>query len=137
MNRKVFTACAIPGLAILGYGIYGLVHSSGQTRPTQWVRWFLGGLLIHDFVIAPAVFLVAVFLIARVPQPWRAPLQGGLIASGMLILAAWPYVAGYGRRPDNLTLLPNNYGHSLLVVLTFVWVVAVAIALWRRRYGDG
>jgi hypothetical protein len=129
----VFIAGAIPGLAVMAYGIYGLVHAAGQTQPNQWIRWFIGGLLVHDFVIAPLVFLTAVVMVRRVPWPWKAPLQGALIASGILILAVWPYVAGYGRKPDNPTLLPNNYVLGLLVVLAFVWALAAATGWWTAR----
>ena len=133
VNKRVFITCAIPGLAIMGYGVYGLFHASGQTQPSQWIRWFVGGLLVHDFVIAPLVFATAVLLGRRVLAPWKASVQGASVASGILILAAWPYVAGYGTRPDNKTLLPNNYAAGLLVVLTFVWVVALGTALWSKR----
>jgi hypothetical protein len=60
-----------------------------------------------------------------------------LIASGIVTLAAWPYVAGYGERPDNRTLLPNDYGPGLLAVLAFVWAVAVATALWKVKTRKG
>jgi hypothetical protein len=117
----------------MAYGIYGLFHASGQTQPSQWIRWFVGGLVVHDFFIAPVVFLIAIVLVRRVPQPWKAPLQGALIASGILTLTAWPYVAGYGKRPDNQTLLPNDYGPGLLALVALVWAIAVAAALWRYR----
>jgi hypothetical protein len=136
-NRRVFVACAVPGFAVMAYGVYGLFHASGQTKPSQWIRWFIGGLVLHDFVIAPIVFLLAVVLIRPVPPPWKACLQGALIASGILTLAAWPYVAGYGQRPDNRTLLPNDYGPGLLVVLALVWAVAAATALWKLKTRKG
>jgi membrane protein implicated in regulation of membrane protease activity len=90
-------------------------------------------LVIHDFFIAPVVFLIAVVVIRRVPQPWKASIQGALIASGILTLTAWPYVAGYGKRPDNRTLLPNDYGPGLLALLALVWATAVAVTLWKHR----
>ena len=133
MNRKVFIACGIPGLAVMGFGIYGLIHGSGQTHPTEWIKWFVGGLVVHDFLIAPLVFVIAVVLVRRAAAPWKASLQGGLFATGILTLAAWPYVAGYGRRPDNKTLLPNNYAHGLFVVLAVVWLSAAITAVVARR----
>jgi hypothetical protein len=132
-NRKVFVACAVPGVAMMAYGVYGLFHASGQTQPSQWIRWFVGGLVLHDFFIAPVVFLIAIVVVRRVPQPWKASLQGALIASAILTLTAWPYVAGYGKRPDNRTLLPNDYGPGLLALLALVWAIAVATALWKHR----
>lgn len=121
----------------MGYGIYGLIHNSAQTQPAQWIRWFLGGLLVHDFVIAPLVFLVAAVLLARVPRRFKAVLQGASIASGILVLTTWPYVAGYGRRPDNPTLLPNDYLGGLLAILAVVWAIAGAIAFWDRQVHRG
>lgn len=74
-------------------------------------------------------------LVARIPAPVRAPIQGGLIATGIITLMSWPFLRGYGRDPSNPSVLPNNYAVSLLIVLAVVWAVVGLLCL-RRRSGN-
>ena len=134
-NRRIFVASIIVGWAVMVFGILGLFHDAARTHPGQWVRWFLGGAIVHDAVLAPIVFGIAL-LIARIPRPWRASVQGAAIAAGIVSLTAYPFVRGYGRRPDNPSALPNNYASGLLRALAIVVLVSVALAIgswWRRR----
>jgi hypothetical protein len=120
------------GWIVMAFGLWGLFHDSARTHPSEWARWFFGALFVHDFIVAPAVFLAAALVVARIPARGKAPLQCGLIASGIVGVTAWPFVRGYGRRPDNSSVLPNNYAAGLLIVIGLIWVtVGVAIA-WRR-----
>ena len=131
LNPHVFWPLAGIGLAVMGYGVYGLLENSDRTQPTQWVRWFLGAAIAHDFVVAPIVIGVGVVMSRLLRGPQRGPLQGALIASGILILTTYPFVRGYGRTASNPTILPNNYARGLLVVLGAVWIIAV-VFLWAR-----
>jgi hypothetical protein len=120
------------GLSVMAFGVVGLFHSANRTHPGQWIRWLLGALLAHDIIVAPLVFGVAALVVSRIPPPWRAPVQGGLVASGMVILVAFPFVRGYGRTPENTSILPNNYAWGLLITLAVIWA-AVGIALMNRK----
>ena len=116
----------------MAYGVWGLVDNATLTNPEQWIRWFIGSLVIHDFVIAPLTFVVGAFLVARVPRQMRAPFQAGLIVSAVIVLTTWPLVRGYGLRSDNPSALPNDYLGGLAMVLIAVWSVVAAVA-WRAR----
>ncbi len=119
----------------MAYGVWGLFDNAILTNPEQWIRWFIGSLVVHDFVIAPLAFAVGAILVARIPRPLRAPFQAGLIASAVIVLTTWPLVRGYGLRADNPSALPNDYLGGLAMVLIAVWSVVGAVAwrVWKRR----
>jgi hypothetical protein len=116
----------------MAFGVMGLIHNSSRTHPDQWVKWFIGSLVAHDFIVAPLVFAIGALLVARIPAAWRAPIQSGLIATGIIVLMSWPLLRGYGRDPRNPSVLPNNYAVNLVIVLAVVWAVVGLVCLWRR-----
>jgi hypothetical protein len=120
------------GWGLMAFGVVGLIHNSSRTHPDQWVKWFFGSLVAHDFIVAPVVFAIGALLVARIPGPLRAPIQGGLIATGIITPMSWPLLRGYGRDPSNSSVLPNNYAVSLLIVLAVLWAVVGLLCLWRR-----
>jgi len=134
-SRRVFWICAVLGWLLIAYGVWGLFDNDTQTHPEQWIRWFVGSLVIHDFVIAPLTFAVGALLVARIPRPFRAPFQAGLISSAVIVLTTWPLLRGHGLRSDNPSALPNDYLTGLVMVLFAVWSVVAAVALraWKRR----
>lgn len=52
MNRfpRAFWAGVVAGWAIIAFGVWGLFMDANQTNPASWVKWFLGGALVHDLV---------------------------------------------------------------------------------------
>ncbi len=132
VNKRVFWIMAAIGIAVMGFGVMGLFHSADRTNPGQWVRWFVGAALVHDFVVAPVVFAVA--LATRKVMPvWAAGVvNGALIATAVLAAMTYPFLRGYGENPANPSILPNNYALNLALVLGLVWVVT-AIALVKTR----
>ncbi|MGH2776177.1 MAG: hypothetical protein ACRDJT_12205 [Actinomycetota bacterium] len=134
-SHRVFWICAVLGWLVIAYGVWGLFDNASRTNPDQWIRWFIGSLVVHDFVIAPVTFIVAIVLVARIPRPARAPFQAGLISSAIVVLTTWPLVRGYGLRSDNPSALPNDYPAGLTMVLIAVWSVVAVVAgrAWKRR----
>ena len=134
-GRRTFWICAALGWLVIGYGVWGLLENATRTNPDQWIRWFAGSLIVHDLVVAPVTFAVGVLVVDRIPLRYRAPFQGGLIASAIIVLTTWPLVRGYGLRADNPSALPNNYLAGLALVLAVVWSAVAVIALrsWRHR----
>jgi hypothetical protein len=132
------------GLSIGGavglFGLAGLAVDAAKTMPLIWLKWLVGLLLVHDFVLAPLVHLTGRRLRDRSPESWRWPLQLGLVTSGVLLLASVPVLVGVGRRtqPGNASVLPGNYPFALAGVLTVVWLAIVTLGIWgstrsRRR----
>ncbi|WP_116271843.1 hypothetical protein [Pseudofrankia sp. BMG5.36] len=132
---------AAAGLAVLGYGIHGLLTMERATHPLQAARWLIGGILIHDLVAVPVTAVVGLLLTRLVRAPYRAVVQGALLVSAAVALASLPLWRGYGGSPDNPTVNPLPYGRNLAIVLGAVWagaaaLIAVRAARARRRLGS-
>lgn len=127
-GRRFWIAVAV-GWAVIAFGVVGLFANARQTHPDQWVRWFVGAALAHDLLLAPVVFSVG-----RYAARWGTSVKGGLIASGVLLLIAYPMVRGFGRDPANPSILPLNYWLNLVLMLAGVWlVVGLSATVMRRR----
>ena len=130
-----FWLCAAVGLAIVGFGVGGLLTQLDGRALTSWLKVFGGGLLVHDAIFAPLVVLGSVLLVRVVPASVRAPVQGALIVSGALVAISVPVVGGYGRLANNPSLLPSDaYGVRLVLALAVVWLVAAVVAVLGRRF---
>lgn len=87
--------------------------------------------LAHDLVLVPVVFGVAAVLRRLVPGPARRYLASGLALSGVALAVAWPGLRGYGRLPDNATVLPSDYAAGLRTVLVVLWLALLAVFVVR------
>ena len=136
----LFWVSAAAGWAVILWGVRGALHHHIDTRPAQLVRFLLGGALLHDLVLAPAVLLTGVLVARAVGGRWRAPLQAALFISATLVLFSYPLLRGYGRVLRNPTSLPHNYAANLAVVVAAVAAMTAAVALVsasHRRDGAG
>jgi len=124
------------GLSVGGavglFGLAGLLANAAATMPLIWLKWLVGLLLIHDFILAPLVHLVGRRLRTWTPEVWRWPLQLGLVTSGVLVLTSIPVLYGVGRRtqPGNTSVLPGHYPLALAGVLVAVWLSVLAFGFW-------
>lgn len=121
------------GVPFIAWGVRGIVLDSGETHPAELGRWIVGSAVVHDGVLLPVVSMVAV--VARRLTPSRAwpAVRWALATTAVVALVAWPFVRGYGRRPDNPSLLPRSYGTGVVVALAAVWLVAAASAAWTSH----
>jgi hypothetical protein len=132
---RLFWALLPVGGLLIAWGLIGLLREAGSTVPASWLRWFIGGLLVHDLLLAPAIFAIGL-AVRRLPPALQPPARGALIVSGTLGLMSAPLLLGYGRatQPGNASLLPGDYRANLALVLAAVWAIAGAWALLTLRH---
>ena len=128
------------GAALLVFGLVGIARDvNGWTHPTYWVVVLVLFAVAHDLVLVPLVFAVAVPLGRTVRGTARPYLAVGLGRSGLALVVAWPGLRGYGRLPDNASVLPLDYASGLRTTLVVLWLavlVAWAAGVLRRRRAD-
>ena len=118
----------LPGLIAVGWGFYGLLK---ETELLSWGLFTVLGIAGHDLLLAP--FAVAVgWLLTRIfPAALRAPVQVGLIGTGVVLVASLPYVLGRGVSPDLPSALPFNYAGRVGLLLAVLWAVMAGWAAFR------
>lgn len=126
-RSRAFWPMTIAGMALSAYGLAGLLGDVAVGDTMSWLKYFAGGLLVHDLVWAPLVVLGSVVLVRVVPARVRPVVQGALIVTAAVLLVGYPVVNGSGRLGNNPSILPLDYPRNLVIVLAAVWTVAVAL----------
>jgi hypothetical protein len=124
MRRLAYAA----GAALAAFGVFGLLQHASDTHPIGWFVWFAGAAVAHDVLVAPLVIGTGL-LVTRLPRAYRHPARTALVLAGAATIVAVPMVLGFGRRPDNPSILPQAYGTHLTAIAIFTGVSAAAIAL--------
>jgi len=124
---------ALSGLALLAYGtVLAWEFATSRTvNAVQGAAWFIGGPLVHDGVVAPAVGLTGLLLTRVLPGPWRTPVVVGVVLSGVLTLVAIPLLWRPYGTAVNPGLHDRDYGAGLAIALGAVWLAVVAAGLVR------
>jgi hypothetical protein len=125
------------GVLLAAYGAWLLLSRQDAAGNLDALLWLVGGVVVHDALLAPVVIGLGVVLSRVVPTGARAAAVAGLVVLGTLTLLAVPFLGGFGRdnAPDNATLLDRDYtaGYLALVAAVLVLVVLPVWALTRRR----
>lgn len=116
------------GLPVIAWGIRGALIEGARTRPPELARWIVGGALVHDLVLLPVVLVTAALVRGFVSERAWPLVRWALATSGSVLLVAWPFLRGYGRRASNPSLLPRDYTSGVVVALALVWLVAASLA---------
>lgn len=137
-RTRAFWIGLVVGLAVMAYGIRGLLVDAAATRPTKAAAWLVGADLLHDLVLVPVVLVIGWLTRRVVPNPLRWPLRAALIGTALAVAIGWIPLRGYGRLADNPSLAPLGYGNAIVTVVVGVWAVCalwgvVALASARRR----
>ncbi len=135
LNRKLFLVMAAIGLTTMAYGVFGMLINSEQSRPTDWLKWFIGSLLIHDFLVAPLVVALGFVIVRWVPGRYRGLFQGALLVSGMVVVFAFPFAGRFGST-NHPSQLPNDYSAGIAILIGLTWAVAGVLFLRRWRRGQ-
>lgn len=128
---RAFWIGLVVGAPVIAYGAWGIFDTFQGPGRASYLRYFVGGAVIHDLLLAPAVCLLGWFVFRRLPAIALGPVQAAAIASGLAGLVAWPFVRGYGVTPGEPSFLSRDYFASLVVVWTVVWVLAAVAVIGR------
>ena len=88
--------------------------------------WLVGGVVLHDAVIAPLTIGLTVLAARVVPISARVRVTVSLVVLATVTATAVPVLGRWGAREDNPTLLDRNY---LLGWLVFAALVLLAATL--------
>lgn len=118
----------------IGVGVWGLwlMRDFTSTQLVSLAVFLVGGLILHDAILAPLTVGIGVLGARFLPRHFRAAAGVGFLLWGTLTLAFFNVLSGQGGKPDNMSILNRPYALSWLV-MTAVLVAAVVIASVRRR----
>ena len=111
----------------MAIGVWGILRDAAVTSPFNFTLWFIGGNLVHDFLLAPTVFIIGFVLRRRVLGRHLGRVQWGLVLSGIVLLFAAIPLLGLGKSRLEPTVQPLNYGLGIAVTLAVVWASALLV----------
>jgi hypothetical protein len=112
------------GLAVLGYGAWGLLTMQHAAALASVGRWLLVGLILHDAVLAPVVFIVCALAYRLIGPRLRRALAAILLIGGSVVLVALPEFLLPAGNP-NPTVHPLNYARGLAITVALVIAAAL------------
>lgn len=129
--RWVRRGLVVAGTLLMGYAMVGGLLDP-DLRPVGVVVFLAGVLLAHDAVVLPLALAAGVLIGRFLPAGTRTAVRiGGLLTATLQVLAV-PLVLGLGRRPDDPSALPRDYGWGLAALLLLVWTAVLASVLIAR-----
>ncbi|MEU8021834.1 MULTISPECIES: hypothetical protein [Micromonospora] len=136
---RVRSALVAVGVLLMGYAVVG--GSADPDLKPAGVLLFLAGVLAGHDLVWMVVLLAGGAAVARfVPRRHRPVARAAAVSAAALTVVAVPLVLGFGRPPDNPSVLPLPYGRNLAAVLLLVAGAALAGGLTadrRRRLTAG
>ena len=115
---------------VLGlFGTYELL-SLGLDNLRATVVWLVGGVILHDGVLAFTTLAVVGTGAVLLPPRLRAPLAAAFLVLGTVTVTAIPVLGRFGARADNPTLLDRNYVVGWVLLAAVVGVATASVILW-------
>ena len=127
------------GVLVLILGVVVLFETNSLKKIAGLASWLILALIVHDGIIAGITFATALTLRKagrRVPTVVLAIVQGALVIAAIFAIVVVPEVYKKSIGVKNPTVLPLDYGPSLLLfwgVLAALAVLGVVLYLVRAR----
>lgn len=126
------------GVWVGSIGLRALLRGHPFAANAPVGRWLVSGVLAHDAVIAPTVFLLGAVTVRLAGPRTRQALAAILLIGGSVLIVGLPDVLRKGHNA-NSTVTPLNYTRNLLIVLLAVVagvVLTTAASALRQRRRD-
>ncbi|MGH3458523.1 hypothetical protein [Aeromicrobium sp.] len=120
------------GVAAGSWGVW-LLSDDGFDRLSSTAIWLAGGVVLHDFVLAPIVVGVGVVATRALPSRQRPVAAVAFLVWGTLTIAVANVLLGVGGKPDMDSLLNRPYVSAWLVLTGLILGGAFATAVIRSR----
>jgi hypothetical protein len=128
----LFWTGLLVGWSVMGFAVVGISNSVWlKDRPVELAVWVLGGLVVHDALLASSVTIIGLLLARLLPRWLRGPVAGAVALSGLVLLFSYPLLRGFGRRESNRSILPLDYDRNVAIVLALIWLAAAAVVVAR------
>jgi hypothetical protein len=125
---KLRFALGAAGTAVLAFGVGGLLTSRDISRPVGVAEWLVGGVIAHDAVLAPVVFILCAVAYRLTRSRLRGRMAAALLIGGSLVLLTIPAMLWKGH-DANPTILTLDYTRNLVAVLLGIVVVVLLLTL--------
>jgi hypothetical protein len=136
-SGRPFWLGLVVGWSAIAYGGWIVLTNVRETRPVNLAAFLLGGLLVHDLIVAPATIAVAAWIRPRLPRVARGAVAGAAATSAVLIALVVP--AGIGRAAKvagNPSIVPRDPVVGAAIAVALVWLVAGVVIVRRLRTAD-
>ena len=133
--RRWRMVLAVAGILLGLFGVGRLVTQVPVHSLIGLAVCLVASLVIHDGIASPLVIAVGA-LLARVPPRGRRYLQAGMIAGAMITVIAVPMIARQDSQPLSKSILNQNFGGNLTLLLGLVaaaTLVAYAVRVARDQ----
>lgn len=94
--------------------------------------WLVGGVIVHDGILAPLAVGFGVALARVTPAYARKPVTVGLILWCTVTIAVANVLSGKGGKPDNDTILNRPYVATWLILTVVMFAAIFAHAVISR-----
>ena len=115
------------GAPLIALAAIDALSSSRDSRPRELLLWLLAIILLADLLVLPTALGFGRLVRGRPWARWAAS------CVAVVALVSWPFVRGYGRDPQNPSVLPREYGAGTTITIAGVIATAGLGALGARR----
>ena len=129
------TATAVAGLAIAAYGCWRLLEL-GSRNLVATGTWLVGGVVIHDAVLAPLTIAAAGVAARMLSRRRLAPWVVATVVLAPVTILSIPVLGRFGARPSEPSLLNRHYWLGWWALVALVGVAILVGTLARRQSTD-
>lgn len=120
------------GLAGMLWGAWSLADDGTEALISVAI-WLAGGVIIHDFVMAPITVGLTVVAARFLPAPARLPTVVAFIVWATCSVTFIAVLSGQGGKAGNDTILDRDYAVAWIVFTVVIAGAAVVASLTRSR----